>query len=145
MIDIRTSLPFASVATAFDDPPGYPGYRWTRNGQPAGPEEIVTTAGPDHCSWGSATFLTIGWPPGSKSFTFSGARLYTRDPKGAVASSLRDALVRHATLPPDAISTGYRHGVLEIFVSPSEAEQGIYVVSPSDAERWPRNMLGLCA
>lgn len=32
VLDVRASVPFASVATAFDDPPGFPGYGWTRNG-----------------------------------------------------------------------------------------------------------------
>lgn len=145
LLDVRTSMPFASVASAFDDPPGYPGYGWTRGGSPVAREEIVTAAGPGHCNQQSATFLTIGWPPGTKAFTFSAARLYTRDPNGVVAKSLRDALVRRATLPGDSVSTGYRHGVLEIFVSPSEAEEGIYVVSPSDVERWPRNTRGGCS
>lgn len=145
VLDVRATTPFASVATAFDPAPAYPGYDWMRNGIRVGSEELVTSAGPDHCRWGSATFLTIGWPPGTKAMTFASARLYTRDPSGSVAPSLRDALIRHATLPADATSTGYRYGVLEVFVSPAEAEQGIYLVSPSDVERWPRNTLGLCA
>jgi len=145
LLDVRATSPLASVATAFDPAPAYPGYGWKRDGVRVGSQEIVTAAGPDHCRWGSATFLTIGWPPGTKALTFASARLYTRDPNGAVAPSLRDALVRHATLPPDATSTGYRYGVLEIFVSPAEADQGIYVVGPGGAERWPRNTLGLCA
>jgi hypothetical protein len=145
VLDIRATLPFASVATAFDSPPGYPGYGWMRNGVRVDRGELVTAAGPDHCRWQSATFLTIGWPPGTNATTFASARLYTRDPNGAVATSLRDGLVRHAALPPDATFTGYHYGVLEIFISPAEAEQGIYLVSPADAERWPRNTLGLCA
>jgi hypothetical protein len=145
VLDVRATLPFASVATAFDGPPGYPGYGWTRNGVRVDRGEIVTAAGPDHCRWQSATFLTIGWPPGTNATTFASARLYTRDPNGAVDASLRDGLVRHTRLPADATSTGYHYGVLEIFISPTEAEQGIYVVSPADAERWPRNTLGLCA
>lgn len=144
VLDVRATSPFASVATAFDPAPGYPGYTWTRNGTRVSWQELVTAAGPDHCGWQSATFLTIGWPPGTAAPTFGSAHLYTRDPNGSVAASLRDALVRHATLPADATSTGYRYGVLEVFVSPAEADQAIYVVSPSDTERWPRNTLGLC-
>ena len=145
VLDVRATAPFASVGTAFDPGPGYPGYGWTRNGTRVSSQELVTAAGPDHCGWGSATFLTIGWPPGTAASTFASARLYTRDPNGSVAASLRDALVRHATLPPDAHSTGYRYGVLEVFTSPTDADQSIYVVSPSDTERWPRNTLGLCS
>jgi len=41
------------------------------------------------------------------------------------------------TLPADARATGYRLGAIEIYVSPSDQDEA-YVVSPRDAERWPR-------
>lgn len=139
VLDVRASSPLASVATAFDPAPAYPGYTWIRGGRPVSTQELVTAAGPDHCGWQSATFLTIGWPPGTKAATFAHARMYIRDPLGVVRSSYRDALVLRATLPKDARATGYRHGVLEIYVSPSDQDEAIYVVSPSGAERWPRS------
>ena len=139
VLDVRASSPLASVATAFDPAPRYPGYPWTRDGRQVSREELVTAAGPDHCGWQSATFLTIGWPVGTRATTFSQARLYIRDPLGIVGARYREALVLRATLPSDARSTGYRHGAIEIYLSPSDQDDAIYVVSPSGAERWPRS------
>jgi hypothetical protein len=93
----------AFVRTAFDRPPGYPGYVWTRNGDAVSNLEFETIAAPAHCGWESATFLFIGWPPGTVATTGDQARLY------------------------------------EVYLRPSDQDQAIYVVSSSDAERWPRS------
>jgi len=143
LFGVRTSSPVASVATAFDPPPSYPGYGWTRNGRPVTPQELVSAAGPAHCGWESATLLTIGWPPGTVSPTASGARLYVRDPNGVLG--YRQLLVLHATLPENARPTGYRYGSLELFLSPSDQDKAIYIVSRSGVERWPRaNPMNVC-
>jgi hypothetical protein len=137
--EIRSGTPVSSVAAAFDLPPSYPGYTWTRGGSPVSNFELVTSAGPGHCGWESATYLTIGWPPGTVAATAAGAHLYIRDPRGVVGTSYRDALLLHATLPADARPTGHRHGSLEIYVSPSDQDRAIYVVGADGAERWPRS------
>jgi hypothetical protein len=139
LFDIRSGTPISTVAAAFDVPPAYPGYTWTRDGRTVSEFEMVTSAGPDHCGWGSATYLTIGWPPGTVSSYAAGAHLYIRDPRGVVGTSYRDGLVLHATLPPDARPTGHRHGSIEIYVSPSDQDQAIYVLGADGAERWPRS------
>jgi len=136
--DVRARPPFGSVATAFDDPIGYPGYVWTRDGRSVGPSELNTIAGPDHCHWQSATMLHIGWPPGTISTIATQARQYIRDPRGVIRDSYRDRLGRNVGLPEDARPTGYRLGAIELYLSPSDQESWIYVVSPSDQERWPR-------
>ena len=136
LIGVRSSTPLASVASAFDSPPPYPGYHWTRDGRPATEFEITTIAGPDHCGWGAATMLFIGWPPGTVARTGEQTRQFIRDPQGAIAGDFRQQLRRGVRLPTDARTTGYRYGPLEVFVSPSD-DGGIYVVSPVDAERWP--------
>src|SRR5438034_8894680 len=56
-----------SLGAVFDATPAYPGYTWTRDGRSVKPEELGTIAGPGHCGWESATFLTIGWPVGTLS------------------------------------------------------------------------------
>jgi len=48
-----------SLGAVFDATPAYPGYTWTRDGRSVKPEELGTIAGPGHCGWESATFLTI--------------------------------------------------------------------------------------
>ena len=67
------------------------------------------------------------------------ARQYLRDPRGVVRFNALDRFVRAADLPSDATGTGYRHGSIEIFISPSDQDRAIYVVGPEGAERWPRS------
>lgn len=124
------------MASAFDTPPPYPGYDWTLEGEPATQLEITTIAGPDHCGWGSAAMMFIGWPPPRTAPTADYARQFVRDPNGVLGRRFRDDLRRGVTLPADARSTGFRHGDIEVFISPSD-DAGIYLVSPRDAERWP--------
>ncbi len=135
IFDVRAG----SVGAAFDPPPAYPGYTWTREGRPVAAGELGTIAGPDHCDWQSATMLLIGWPPGTASTTAARARQYIRDPAGVFDGRFRDRLVRNATLPADARPTGYRYGAIEVYVSPSDQDDAIYLVSPTDKERWPRS------
>lgn len=145
-LGIRTASPWASVAVAFDSPPASPGYQWTREGRTVPREEVVAFAGPDHCSWQSATLLFIGWPPGTFASTASLRRLYVRDPQGAIDSSLRERLAMDITLPRDARPTGYSLGSIEIYLSPSDQDEAIYVSGPRGAERWPRrDPMNLCA
>lgn len=142
VLNIRgvTSL---SVAAAFDDPPASPGYTWTRDGRSVSTFELATFAGPDHCGWESATFLMIGWPPGTLADYASKARQYVRDPRGSVVihqgRAFRELLGRNVPLPSDAKPTGYKLGAIELYFSPSDEDLWIYVVSPRDVERWPRS------
>lgn len=138
LMGIRSGTPLSSVAAAFEPPLPYPGYTWSRNGQAVDGRELTTAAGPDHCGWRSATFLTIGWPSGTVSKTSAEARQYIRDPHGDVRTDLRDRFRANTPLPSDARPTGHRHGSLEIYVSPSDQDDAIYIVGPGGAERWPR-------
>jgi hypothetical protein len=128
---------------------GHPGYGWSRDGHgPVESAELATVGGPDHCRWQSATMMFIGWPIGTKATTFAQARYYLRDPQGVIGLDYRDRLVRDATLPKDAARTGYRLGQIQIYLSPSDQDEAIYVVAPAGTERWPRVVdanRGLCA
>jgi hypothetical protein len=138
LLGVRTERPFGSVATAFENAPAHPGYAWTREGRVVSQFELVTIAGPGHCGWESATFVFIGWPPGTVAPDASRSRQYIRDPHGVVHGRFRDLLERDVKLPGDAGSTGHRLGAIELFVSPSDEDRWIYVVGPSNVERWPR-------
>jgi hypothetical protein len=62
-----------------------------------------------------------------------------------MSPELRDRLQLRATLPADARPTGYVSSDFEIFVSPTDQDEAIYVVSPRSVERWPRNdVVGAC-
>ena len=137
--------PGAGLGPIFDLTPAYPGYPWTRDGHPVKPEELGTSAGPAHCGWESATFLTIGWPVGTLSTSAARSRQYIRDPRGVVRPALRDRLDLDATLPSDAHPTGYVYGSIQIYVSASDEDSAIYVVGPTGTERWPRSEpMSLC-
>jgi hypothetical protein len=145
LVGFRSGSPIATVASAFDSPPAYPGYVWTRDGQRAGEFEITTIAGPAHCQWESAAMMFIGWPPPTTAPSGDRARQFIRDPRAAVSPRFREQLRQGVKLPADARSTGLRHGDIEVFVSPSD-DTGIYLVSPFDVERWPiSDPMTLCA
>ncbi len=146
VFDVRARSPFASVASAFGPAPAYPGYRWSRDGREVGEFELTSISGPSHCGWQSATMLFIAWPPGTIATTGAQSRFYIRDPQGAFGSEYRDRLVLRATPPADARPTGYRLGSIELYLSPGDQDEAIYVVAPSGAERWPRvDPVRLCA
>ena len=128
----------STVSGAFDRPPSYPGYQWSRHGQPVSAGELGASGGPSHCDWQSATILTIGWPLGTDSNNIAQARVYIRDPRGVMGGTYQQRLVTHAQLPADARPTGYRLGSVELYLSPSDQDQAAYLVAPSGAERWPR-------
>ena len=128
-----------ALGAVFDSTPYYPGYPWVRDGRPVKPEELGTIAGPGHCEWQSATLLYIGWPVGTLASSSAQARQYIRDPRGAVSATLRDRLELRATVPGDARPTGYTHGSIQIYLSPSDQDEATYVVGPTGAERWPRS------
>jgi hypothetical protein len=141
-----TPLNTSSVSAAFDHPPPYPGYQWTRNGRSVPTEELETSGGPNHCDWQSATILHIGWPVGTVSNNAGQARVYIRDPKGVMGGTFRRDLVTHAKLPADARPTGYKLGNIELYLSPSDQDQAVYLATSQGAERWPRaNPFYACA
>ena len=129
-------LPKTSVPAAFDSPPQWPGYTWSRNGHQAPPEEIASTGGGSHCNWQSATFLNLGWPLGSRWGSSRDSKLFVRDPNGVVKHTYQQLWQRHATLPKDAYATGYRFDAIALYLSNSDPD-GAYLVAPAGTERWP--------
>ena len=129
----------SGLGAVFDATPPYPGYAWTRDGRSVKPEEFGTIAGPGHCGWQSATFLSIGWPVGTLSTSAAQARQYIRDPNGVVRSILRDRLDLNARVPSDARPTGYTYDSIQVYLSPTDQDEAIYVVGPFGSERWPRS------
>ena len=140
------SRPGPALGAIFDATPPYPGYPWVRDGRPVKPEELGTIAGPAHCGLQTTTFLSIGWPVGILSTSSAQARQYIRDPQGVLRSRLRPGQDLNVTLPSDARPTGYTYGQIQIYLSPSDQDDAIYVVGPAGAERWLRSEpMTLCA
>jgi hypothetical protein len=143
-IPVKATPPFIvrqgdALTGYFEPPPRQPGYTWTRGGAVVSSSEIATSAGPEHCGWQAATFMTIGWPPGTLATTAAQARQYIRDPRGVVKPVFAERFRGQATLPADARPTGHRFGAMEVFVSPSDQDEFIYIQSSSGTERWPRS------
>jgi hypothetical protein len=146
VFEVRARSPLATVASAFDAPPAYPGYRWSRGGREVSQFEIVSIAGPSHCGWQSATMLNLAWPIGSSARSGDQLRQYVRDPAGEFGPTLRGRLALNAALPKDAAATGFRLGDIELYLAPSDQDDAIYVVARSGTERWPRaNPMQLCS
>jgi hypothetical protein len=129
-----------TVGSFFDRPPAWPGYAWERNGSTVGWEQIATAAGPAHCDMQSLTMLNLGWPPGTRATTAASARQYIRDPARSLYSPyLRGAWERNPSKPADLSDTGFRYGVLKLYLAPSDQDRYVYLIAPADSERWPRS------
>lgn len=118
----------------------YPGPVWRNGeGQAVSAEVLNVIRGPEHCGWESAAILHIGWPLGTESQNHLQSRQYVRDPQAVLqrehASAPPDLDV---SLPQDAKPSGYATRGLELWVSPSEIDEAVYLVTRGRAERWPR-------
>ncbi|MDQ6850164.1 MAG: hypothetical protein M3070_09385 [Actinomycetota bacterium] len=135
-----TASSAVTPAQLFSSPPPFPGYHWSFNGRSVAPQVVVTSAGPEHCGWEGATFLTIAWPPGTYSDTAAHARQYVRDPRGVTRTPfLLAALDLNTKLPSDAHPTGLTYLGLEIYTSDGDIDRAVYVVGGGITERWPRS------
>ena len=129
-----------TVGSYFDSPPAWPGYAWERNGATVGWQQIATAAGPAHCEMQSMTMLHVGWPLGTRADSSAGARQYIRDPRDQLQNPyLQGTWVRNPPAPFDLADTGFRFGVLKLYVAPSDQDRYVYLVTPVDSERWPRS------
>lgn len=134
----RAQAPAAETVAAYFSPPeAFPGPTWTKDGRAVDGQELNTIAGPEHCDWQSAVLMHLGWPLGTVSRTSAEIRQYIRDPDGVLDQVTRASFGAGVALPPDAEDTGYRHGRLELWLSPSEPDAA-YVWAAGDVERWPR-------
>jgi immunoglobulin-like protein involved in spore germination len=139
-----TPGPEDPVATAVEGDWTAPDGTVTPNGEPGGPLVLHAFEGPEHCGWTSITFMHLGWPVGTATDGFTdGTRQYLRDPQGLLGSMTNGAFRRDASLPEDAVDTGYHRGDWQLWVAPSDADRALYVVNADPAahgviERWPR-------
>ena len=129
-----------SNSSLFGPPQAWPGTAWTRYGHQVPYSVVDAAAGPSHCGWESATFLTVGWPLGTSAQHASHARQYIRDATKVVPRShLRSKFAVDVRLPTDARNTGYRDGNVQLYLAPSDEDRAIYVVAAGRIERWPRS------
>jgi hypothetical protein len=70
---------------------------------------------------------------------------YVRDPEGVFGNAgLTAGFDADATLPDDAVDSGYRAGDAELWTVPDDPS-GIYIVAGDTVERWPRGEDPPCA
>ena len=96
-----------------------------------GVSEEVSEA--DHCGWQGVPFLFVRDGDGKISL------MYARDVDGVVGTA--QPFEAHATLPPEAVFTGWRDGNRQLWTdapttSVADGASSIYIVSPSGVERW---------
>lgn len=97
---------------------------WTDAGGARVPTSTVTSyTGADHCDWGSVTFLQVH------------DRQYVRDPEGKLGSEAVAPYEGDASLPDDAVDSGYRHGDRALWLAADG--RTAYVVSDDGTEAWP--------
>jgi hypothetical protein len=88
---------------------------------------------------GRATILTIGRPLGAPLDRLVRWQ-YVRDPDGAFRTSgwLAARYNGNTRLPSDAVATGWSNGNVDLWISPSDLDHGIYMVRGNVVERWAR-------
>lgn len=97
---------------------------WTENGRRVPTTVLNSRRGPEHCDWGSVTFLTL------KGDTF------IKDPRGVLSSEgLESAFDADASLPENATDTGYMLDRQRLWLAPDRT--AAYLVSDRKVERWP--------
>jgi hypothetical protein len=130
----------ASLAERFDDLPTWPGSPWFRDGRQVLRSELGVSAGPEHCGWEEAAYLSGSALPAPRD---EHGALWARDPDGILEHFPRaqQEFRSPATLPADAEFTGYYQGPVEVWTAPSDEAEYVYLVNGrdrSDVERWVR-------
>jgi hypothetical protein len=96
-------------------------------GEPVPTNKIEAWRGPEHCGWQSMTVLEVHHHG-----------TYVRDPLPELADYFAEPYRAHATLPDDAIDTGYQRDGQRLWLAADETR--VYVGTPDDVEVWPREV-----
>jgi hypothetical protein len=91
------------------------------------------------CDRGGMAVLSLAEPLGGGLDPLD-RREYLRDPKGEAAANgwLTGPYDGDAALPPDAVDTGWTNGNVDLWESPSDVDDAVYLVRGDVVERWPR-------
>lgn len=130
------------------EPPGwrFPEYRtWFRDGCVVRVDVITDRPGPDHCGWGSARVIVVGSPIGMPFSAPGNAIEYVRDPSNAFQQGFDQGYDPDASLPADAVDTGYRTDEGEaMWVMPTD-DTYLYLVVGDRVEQWPQGPTPGCS
>ncbi len=116
--------------------------RWTTaDGDPVPSKTINTQAGPEHCDWQSVIFMSLAMPVGSLANSGTDSIQFLSDPLGVMSGidgRFKGRFQVDTELPDDAKFSGYTKNGVELWISGSELETGIFMVEGKDVEKWPR-------
>jgi hypothetical protein len=108
-----------------------------RDGARVPTSKVVSSTGPEHCSWQSMTILTLG-------DRTKEARMYFAHPVAELRKYFDRPYQQHVPVPDDATDTGYELAGRHLWLSVDQDDA--YVGTRTDADRWPRPINGLgCA
>jgi hypothetical protein len=115
----------------------------TANGEQVPDGTIHTLIADDHCGWESSTLLHIGSPIGTVMDYGTNFHQYIRDPESVyihpgLARSFKTTFNPNATPPLDAKFSGFNRDGVELWISDSELDSAVYMISESSTERWPK-------
>ncbi|MCH7669359.1 MAG: hypothetical protein IIC71_09220 [Acidobacteria bacterium] len=126
-------------------------------GDPAPRSEVEEFVSGGHCNWGQAHFVAIGGYFEGTAYVNDVSGIFSNSRFVSSAARLRLGLTGDfeyfgteldatdyltfdpdVVLPVDAVTLGYTRGFRELFTSPADDGDYLYVVSPDGVERWPR-------
>lgn len=119
---------------------------WELAGEPVDRDQVESSAGPEHCGWQDAHFLSLSWPPKRTYDDPRRKRTYVRDPKGVLrGTGLTAGFRADAVLPAGAEATGYENDGIQLWFAPSDSDITAYLVSDDGkhVEAWPRDTAGI--
>jgi hypothetical protein len=102
---------------------------------------INSGPGPEHCDWQSATYLHLAIPLGVPAQSGVDSIQFIKDPLKVMVDIYDGDTVNflaNTVLPGDAYFSGYTKNGIELWISDSELEDGIYLVEGNHVEKWPR-------
>lgn len=105
---------------------------------------VAERPGPEHCGWERSRVLILGQPLGAPYTSPDDEVTFVRDPDGVYdRPDLTAGFEPRATLPDDALDSGYRRDDLALWHLPGD-QSAIWLVSPDGVERWPVGELPVC-
>ena len=116
---------------------------WYRNGCVVRIDVITDRRGPEHCGWSSARVIVVGSPLGTPFTNTNDDVEYIRDPAFVLGDGIGAGYEANATLPADAVDTGYSTDTEAMWVVPGD-DRFIYLVLSDRVERWPKGESPLC-
>ena len=114
---------YSELPRSFTDSIGLQVWQDT-NGHAVPTTTLESWTGPEHCDWQSMTFLDLG------------RATYVRAPQSDLGDHFAERYRAHATLPAEAVDTGYQRDGDRLWLSPDK--ERIYVGTRADVEVWPR-------